>query len=163
MKKIVLPIAIVAMMLLLAAAYTWDSVRSAASARDRVLVADGEMRKHERRLEKLLADSPKAPTEVQSALATYRAAGDANTRRDAYGQLVSSIQKSMSRGLDPTNPLDRKFMDEIAGAINRREVAQKQFDEESTAYEQLLASFRGRVAQVFSAKHRGGLAAESGE
>jgi len=159
MKKLIIPIAIVGMMLLLAAAYTWDSVRAAGAARNRVELADAEMRKHERRLEKLLVDSPKTTTEVQSALALYRTAGDAATRRDAYAQLVSGVQKTMTPALDATNPLERKFMDEISGAINRRQIAEQQFDEESTAYNRFLGSFRGRVAGIFSDQSQHDIAA----
>lgn len=162
MKKLVLPIAIVGMMLLVAAAYTWDSVRAAADARRRVTLADEEMQKHEQRLMKLLADSPKITPEVQSALATYRAAGDAKTRRDAYAQIVSSVQKTLPPTVDATNPLDRKFMDEITGAINRRDVAHKQFDAESAAYHSYLAGFRGKLAQTFSSAARADAQAAGG-
>ena len=45
-------------------------------------------------------------------------------------------------------------MDDVAGAINRREIAEKQYDEESAAYQQFLGSFRGTVAKVFSSRAR---------
>ena len=56
----------------------------------------------------------------------------------------------MASKIDPTNPLDRKFMDDIAGAINRRDVAQKQYDEESAAYQSHLTGVRGGLAKTFS-------------
>jgi hypothetical protein len=151
MKKLVLPIAIVLMMLFIAAAYTWDSVRAAAAARHRVDLADQEMQKHEQRLVKLLEEHPKATPEVKAAVASFR--GDAakpEKRRDAYGEVVAKFKSTMAGQIDATDPLNRKFMDDIAGAINRREVAQKQFDEESTVYERFMSGFRGRIAGLFS-------------
>ena len=55
----------------------------------------------------------------------------------------------MSGKLDATNPLDRKFMDEADGAINRREVAEKQYDEEASDYLDFLNSWRGSIAKRF--------------
>jgi hypothetical protein len=56
----------------------------------------------------------------------------------------------MSSQIDPTNPLDRKFMDDAAGAMNRREVAQKQYEEELAPYEAYMKTWRGKVAMAFS-------------
>jgi hypothetical protein len=50
--------------------------------------------------------------------------------------------------------MDRKFMDDAAGAMNRREVAQKQYDEELAAYQHYLNSWRGSVARMFSSQAR---------
>ena len=56
----------------------------------------------------------------------------------------------MSTTLDATNPLDRKFMDDTAGAINRRQVAEKPFDKELAAYQAYLQSWRGTIARMIS-------------
>ena len=56
----------------------------------------------------------------------------------------------MSAAIDATNPLDRKFMDDTTGAINRRQVAEKPYDEESAAYQAYLASWRGQIARMIS-------------
>ena len=76
MKKLVLPLAILAMVLLLGAAVAWDCVRFAADARHRVELADEEMQKQETRLVKLLAGFAKTPPEVQSAVAAYQGADE---------------------------------------------------------------------------------------
>jgi len=47
-----------------------------------------------------------------------------------------------------------KFMDDIAGAINRREIAEKQYDEEAVVYQNFLHSWRGSVARTFSSQAR---------
>ena len=54
----------------------------------------------------------------------------------------------MSGGVDPTNPLDRKFMDDMAGAINRREIAEKPYDDELAAYQQFLNGWRRQRGAV---------------
>ncbi|MCP6725939.1 hypothetical protein NL526_28170, partial [Klebsiella pneumoniae] len=59
-----------------------------------------------------------------------------------------------STSVDPTNPLDRKFMDDVAGAINRREIAEKSFDEEWAAYQEFLNGSLGRIARWFSSQAR---------
>lgn len=152
MKKLVIPLAILAMMLLLAAAFAWDSVRYANSVRARVALADSEVKKHEARLVKLLSDSGKSTDDVKADLATYRSAGNVLARQDAYERLVGDFQKTMASELDPTNPLDRKFSDEVVGTQNRRKVAMKAYDDESAAYQEFLNGFRGRVAKMFSSQ-----------
>lgn len=154
MKKSVILLAIVAMALLLVVAVAWDSLRLASGVRHRVALADAEMQKHEQRLVKLLLGSKQVSPEVQAAIAAHAAANGLQARQDAYDKLVAGFRQTMSGEVDPTNPLDRKFMDDIAGAINRREVAQKQYDVEWAAYQEALSGFRGRVARLFSARAR---------
>ena len=150
MKRNLLPLMFFAAFALLAVAIAVDCVRLAADARDRVRMADDELKKHEVRLTKLLASSPQLSPEVKSAIATHEAAADIPSRHAAYDNVVTSFQKTMSQSLDATNPLDRKFMDDTAGAINRRQVAEKPYNEELAAYQAYLDSWRGQIARWFS-------------
>jgi hypothetical protein len=127
-----------------------DCTRMAADARHRVDLADGELRKHEERLSKLLAGSAERWPEVSSAIGEYQAAKELTARHAAYEKLVTDWRRTTSTSVDPTNPLDRKFMDDIAGAINRREIAEKAFDAEWALYQEFLNSARGGVARWFS-------------
>ncbi len=154
MKKLVLPLAILMMVALVLGAFALDSTRMAADARHRVNLADGELQKHEKRLVTLLAGTDKRSPEVDSAIAAYEAAKDLPARHAAYTQLVATFRQTMSASVDPTNPLDRKFMDNVAGAINRREIAEKPFEDEWGAYQEFLDSLRGRVARGFSPQAR---------
>jgi hypothetical protein len=154
MRKLILPMALLAMAALLGAAVAIDCVRLAADGHSRVLVADGQMATQETRLVNVLANSPKTTPEVQSAISILKSIHGRQARMQAYDGLVASFHKTMSGTVDATNPLDRKFMDEAAGAINRRDVAQKQYDEESAAYQGLLNSWKGRVAKIFSSQAR---------
>jgi hypothetical protein len=150
MKRYILPLIILATFVLLGIAVAWDCVRLAGAARERVQMADGELQKHEQRLAKLLADSPQPSPEVAAAVAAYQKASDPAARRTAYDGLVTSFRQTMAGKVDSTNPLDRKFMDNTAGAINRREIAEPPYDAELAAYRAYLDSWRGRVARWFS-------------
>jgi hypothetical protein len=152
MKIHVIALAILGMIVLIASAVAWDSVRMAAEARRRVALTDDELKKHEMRLVKLLADSPKASAEVKAAIDAHRAAPNLYSRHAAYDRVVTAFRQTMSDGIDPTNPLDRKFMDDIAGAINRRELAAQSYDQEAARYQSALDGFRGRIARFFSAQ-----------
>jgi hypothetical protein len=153
-KSLVVPLALLAMAALLAAAFAADCVRLAAEARERVALADAELAKHERRLAKLLGDSPRVTPEVRAAIAAHESAAEMPARHAAYERLVTSFRQTMPADADPNNPLERKFMDDVAGAINRREIAEKPFETESTAYQSFLQSRLGRVARWFSAQAR---------
>ncbi len=160
MKIHIIALAILGMILLLAAAVTLDSVRMAAAARDRLALADAELQKHEARLAKLLADSPKMTAEVKAAIDEHQAAADMRKRHAAYDKLVTAFRQTMSNEVDPTNPIDRKFMDDAAGAINRREIAEQSYDREAAAYQSALGGFRGTLAKLFSPQPQAELKAE---
>lgn len=150
MKRNLLPLIFFAAFALVAIAIAVDCVRMASDSGERVRIADAELIKHEQRLATLLEASPQATPEVKAALTTYRSAESSQARHAAFEKLSAAFQQTMSSKLDATNPLDRKFMDDAAGAINRRQVAEKPFDEELAAYQAYLRSWRGTIAQWFS-------------
>jgi hypothetical protein len=154
MKRNLLPLMFLIAFALLAIAIAVDCVRIAGDYRERVALADADVAKPEVRLAKLLESSPQVTPEVTAAIASYRDAQDWPARHDAFEALAASFQKTMASKLNATNPLDRKFMDDVAGATNRRQVAEKPFDEEEAAYRSYLASWRGQIAQWFSATAR---------
>ncbi len=155
MKKLVIPGVVVAMLLLLSSAFVLDCLRYAASARQRVALADEEMRKHEQRLVGLLSSGQGASPELQSALSAYNeAAGSMQNRHAAYRKLAAFALSSAGGKADPNDTLARTRMDNIAGAINRRDVAEKQYAVEAAEYQKFLGSFLGRVAQIFSPQAR---------
>jgi hypothetical protein len=91
---------------------------------------------------------------VQAAFGKHQAAATMQARHDAYHQVARAFRQTMSGAVDPTNPLDRKFMDDIAGAINRRERAEPAYDQEAAAYRSALTGFRGRIARWLSSQAR---------
>jgi hypothetical protein len=150
MKKLIIPVALLVMACFIGVAMVVDCVRLANDARERVELADQELAKNETRLVKTLESSPDATPAVKAALKDYAAAWDLKPRHAAYDKLVAAFQQTMSTKIDATNPANRKFMDDAAGAINRRQVAEKQFDAEWQAYQEFMNSRRGRVASAFS-------------
>lgn len=161
MKKLVIPLVLLAMLLLLATAFCWDSVRYANAARARVFLADDDVRKQGTRLVKILSDSGKTTEEVRAAITAYQAAPNPHARQEKFEWIVDAFQKTMAGSLDATAPLDRKLSDEILGAMNRRRVAMKAYDEEMKAYQGILSGVRGRIAGLFS-PHDATLSAEAG-
>jgi hypothetical protein len=150
MKKLIIPAALLAMAALIGVAMIVDSVRLANDAYERVELADQDLKKNEQRLVKSLNGFPDRSPEVDAALQDYESAKGLTTRHEAYDNLVASFQSTMSADIDPTNPTNRKFMDDIAGAINRRQIAEKSFDTEWQAYQEFLKTRRGAVATFFS-------------
>ena len=145
-----MPAALLAMALLTGAAMVWDCTRLARDARERVEWADAEMRKHEERLVGIVTGSAGVPPEVGDAVAAYREAGDVEERHEAYSDLVAACRGTMVPGLDPTHPLDRKLMDDVAGAMNRREIAEATYAAELAGYRKFAGGICGRVAGRFS-------------
>ncbi len=154
MRKLILPIALLTMAAMLASAVAVDCVRLAADGHRRAQLATDEISKQESLLVGVLENSPKKTSEVESAIATWKSAQGRLSREHAYEGVVAAFQKTMSSKIDASDPLDRKFADEAAGAINRRDVAYKQYAAESATYDGYLNSWRGHVAQVFSAQAR---------
>src|SRR5436190_1214979 len=115
-----------------------------------------------------LPTSKRCPNDPTSMRRTPRSSGPQKlnshektnpaTRAACHGRVARRCGRNRLRapgeGCDATNPLDRKFMDDAAGAMNRREVAQKQYDEELAAYQNYLNSWRGSVARLFSSQAR---------
>lgn len=149
MKKLIIPVVLLAMACLIGVAMVVDCIRLAGDMRDRVVLADQELAKHEARLVKVLEGLPDQSPEVAAALKDYAAAWDLKARHAAYDKLVAAYQSTMTAKGDVSNPASRKFMDDANGAINRREVAEKQFDAEWQEYEGFMNSRRGRVASRF--------------
>jgi hypothetical protein len=154
MRKIILPLVLLAMAALLGGAVAIDCVRLAKAAQHRVELADAELVKNETRLVKQLDGNTKTTASVHSAIDRWKGSQGREARMSAYDALAASYRNTMSGAIDATNPLDRKFIDDAAGAMNRREVAQKQYDEEMTSYQNYLNSWRGSVAKTFSSQAR---------
>ena len=99
---------------------------------------------------RLIDKQDKLTPELAVAIEEHAAAWDRKARHAAYDKLVAAYRSSVSEDFDPTNPANRKFMDDANGAINRREVAEKEFDQEWRAFQQFMNSRRGRVARRFA-------------
>jgi hypothetical protein len=153
-KRYLVAIAAFGMLALIAAAFVLDCVRLAEQAHRRVDLADQELAKHEQRLVKLLTGSSALSSDVQLAINAYQAADILSARHIAFDQLLTTFRQTMNQTVDPTNVLDRKLMDDLAGAINRREIAESPYEAEMSAYQDYLSGSRGAVARWFSLQDR---------
>ena len=153
-KRALVAAAASAMLVLIAGAFALDCVRLADQARRRVDIADQELAKHEQRLVNLLGSSQALSPDVQLAISAHQQAQTTPSRHIAFEQLRAVFGRTMQPHVDPTNPLDRKFMDDVAGAINRRERAEPPYEAELSAYQSYLSGSRGGVACWFSPRHR---------
>ncbi len=149
-KRYIVAGSAVALLALIAAAFVLDCVRLAEAARHRVELADEELAKHEQRLIKLLGGSATVAPEVAEAIAAHSAAATPTERHVAYDQLVAAFRRTTASDVDPTNTLDRKFMDDVAGAINRREIAEQPYEAEMEVYRAYISRPRGNVARWIS-------------
>lgn len=150
MRRLIVPLALLAMGLLLGVAVVIDCVRLARDAQNRVLVTDGAMVTQEIRFAKQLEGNAKTGAAVRAAIEKFKAIHTRQERMAAYDELVVAFRNSASEKIDPNNQLDRKFLDEATGAINRRDVAQKQNTEEQAVYEAFMNSWRGKLAAFVS-------------
>jgi hypothetical protein len=153
MKRLIVPLVLLAMGGVLAVAVAVDCARLAADYQYRVGLADAELRKHEQRFVGLVDGRSGKSAAITADIGEFRSAGDPAARHAAYERLVTSFRQSALE-FDATNPVDRKFMDETTGAMNRRDVAEKPYDEEWAAYQRFLGTWRGGVARWFSSNAR---------
>jgi hypothetical protein len=153
--------AAVAMLLLIAGAFVVDCVRLGEAARRRVELADEELAKHEQRLVKLIIGTGLMTDEVKAAINAYLAAEATPERHEAYEKVVGAFRQTMQADFDATDPLDRKFMDDVAGAINRRERAEPPYEAEAATYREYMRGVRGGVARWAAAERHADLEPKS--
>jgi len=149
-KYILLPLMVVMMSGLVAVAFIWDCVRLDRQYAAQLDAVDGDMLKHEDRLITAVQGMPQLPDDVNTAIANYRAAEGRENRHAAYAELKKTIERSLTTSLDPTNPLSRRVMDDVNGAINRRTLAEKPYAEAQGEYQTWRNTLRGRVAGNFT-------------
>ncbi len=147
MRKLLLPAGLLAMLAVFGLAFAWDSVRVVSAARQRVVLADSEVRLQEERLVALAAAPPVADAALAEALATYRAAQGVAARRAAYESLW--IAATAAGGATPAEPSTaaRRWLDDTAGAANRRTIADRHYQEELANFRALVQSLRGSLAE----------------
>ncbi|MBX7166158.1 MAG: hypothetical protein K1X74_07395 [Pirellulales bacterium] len=149
MSRLIVLAGIVGMIALVAAAFCWDCVRLESGYRRFAARADEQVAKHEQRLIAAVEGWPNLPADVVAALAAYRAAADSAERREAFAALAIATDKSLLATLDATNPAARRVIDEVHGAINRRNVVLKEIGGSLEEHARWSESFRSSVARMF--------------
>ena len=149
MRKLILVIAVFVMGGIIVGAFAMDSVRLTLAARERVADADEALKTAEIRLVRTLSAWGDAPESVKSAIQAYQAAKTPEERRGAYDGLVAATQQAIT-----SQPPIATTKDDIAGAINRRVVAERPFNEVKEEYDRWLKTTRGRLGgQILDGSH----------
>lgn len=149
MRKLILVIAVLVMGAIMAGAFAMDSVRLTLAAREQVANADDALKTAEIRLVRTLSAWGDAPESVKSAIQAYNAATTPEERRGAYDELVAATQQAIT-----SQPPITTTKDDIAGAINRRVVAERPFNEVKEEYDRWLKTPRGRLGEQILDKSR---------
>lgn len=149
MRKLILVIAVFVMGGIIVGAFAMDSVRLTLAARERVADADEALKTAEIRLVRTLSAWGDAPESVRSAIQAYQAAKTPEERRGAYDGLVAATLQAIT-----SQPPIATTKDDIAGAINRRVVAERPFNEVKEEYDRWLKTTRGRLGgQILDGSH----------
>jgi hypothetical protein len=139
--------AIVVFLFLAAAAFVWDSARALSSADAAVEERDAYLKAQEERFISLLASLPEQGPELPRIISEYKQSPDRRTRHAAFEKLVAASQKQMFAEVDPTDPLKRRFADDFAGALNRRQIGKGFFDQAVAEYDALAQTTRGKAGR----------------
>lgn len=140
---------------LVAGAFALDSVRAERARQAEVDQLDTDLAAQEKRLLAALDRLAELPRPVTQARVAYQAATNRDDRQARYTELATMVQREVMPSLDVNQPADRLALDELAGAINRREVVSRRWDELAAEYRAWQATLRGRwAARLGAAPHR---------
>jgi hypothetical protein len=134
---------------LLAGAIGWDAVRELRSAHTLVLDNDREVRLQEERFLNNLTPVGINTEDVQAEKIRFQQAQTTVVREAAFQDLLVRIGR-----LNPTAPGDpvaRRAADEYAGALNRRQIAVRRYQEAAAEYNAASQTWTGKLARRFSA------------
>jgi hypothetical protein len=143
MRRLIIPLAILLMAGLLAVSFAVDCANLTAQSGQSIEQGDAELRKHEERLIQALEGWANPPAEIRTSIDVYRQSPDWQERHSNYFDLVGAV----TRGLATDPPLPA-VADGAKGAINRREVAEKNLEEIFDHHRRWLATTRGKVGQM---------------
>lgn len=140
---IVLPLALLAMALLIGAAFFADCARIADGLQAKLALADEPVLKSEARVADLLRQRGRLPREVQTALDRYDPAAPPDERQAAFDRLAGHLPL-LDDAEEPGEGV--QLRDEIQGAVNRRRVALEAYRQHGAEWTAYCGSLRGRVA-----------------
>jgi hypothetical protein len=124
--------------LCLAVALALDSVRALRGARSDLAEADRELRLHEERLVSIMDGVPDAGQAVHAATAAWARAEDRTARHAAYRTLATTARHVAA--------IEGRLGDQIAGALNRHDIAQRRYDDAEALCQSLASTSRGHLA-----------------
>lgn len=134
--------------LLLTAAVAWDAVRGLRVTHRLVVDNDREIRLQEERFLSNLAPVGVTPEDVRDETARFRQAQSRTERESVFQELIVRI--GSLKPIMPGDPVARRAADEYAGALNRRQVALRRYQEAATEYNAASQTWTGRLARCLS-------------
>lgn len=155
MKRLVIPIGLLAMAVVVAVAFVWDCVRIDGDHREQVALADADLQRNEDRLVQALRGLGEPSPALQVAIDAHASAKSRDARHTAYGRLRAEAEQALTQVKDPNQPAARKVIDDVSGAINRRRVAEQAYQQSVAALDQWRGTFRGATARRFHREDAG--------
>lgn len=135
-----------AFVLCLAVALALDSVRALRRARVDLAAADRELRLHEERLVSILNGSPDVGERVHAATAAWTQAQARTARHATYRALATTARDIAT--------IEGRLGDQIAGALNRHDIAQRRYDDAEALCQSLASTSRGHLAAALMRAQR---------
>ncbi len=136
--------------ILLGGAFSWDASRSLNQAYEAVLAAEREVQSQEERFLSSTRSFSFASAELNALAEKYRGARTSEDKRRIFAELSAASQRLLLGGEDPSNPLKRRLYDEISGALNRRQFAERHLGEVIAKYNGQATSFGGQIARTLN-------------
>jgi hypothetical protein len=134
-----------AFLTLLAGAIAWDVQRELRNVYRLVLESDREVRDQEVRFISNLPPIGIRPQDFQAEIARFQQASGTSEREAAFQELILAIGQ-----LKPTasgDPIARRAADEFAGALNRRQIARRCYQEAANRYNETSKGLKGNLAR----------------
>lgn len=136
-------------LILLIFAFCFDSANAVQSARTQLETVDSELKLQEARYIREISSFPDLPGKVTENIRRYQEAQAISIRHQLFGDLTTEAQKFLLGRDASSNQLQRKILDELSGALNRRQIAERHFQEALRECKQTMSSFRGTIGGVF--------------
>jgi cell division protein ZapA (FtsZ GTPase activity inhibitor) len=133
---------------ILAIAFIFDARSSALKEYHAIASLDQEIKRFEQKaLGQLTALNISDDVTLQ-LLKSYQAEEDISKRQQKFAELVAHAQAELIKRSDASDPLKRRVVDEFLGALNRRQVVEKNYAELVTQYNSSADSWGKSLARL---------------
>jgi hypothetical protein len=141
--------------LLIAGAFIWDCSRAVEAARELVRETDRELSSQEERIIRSLPAAGILGPEIDRAVGRYHSAKAPAEKRLCFEGVLTLASKSTPGStpgaLDPNDLVGRRAADEYTGALNRRQIALRGYEDAVAALDELMLGTRGAIGARFAA------------
>jgi len=131
----------------LVAAFSADSCWLNHRLHSAALEIDRELMRHEDKLITLIQSTNRGSPQFIAAYEACKRTDDISGRHLGFTNIIIDIGQ---QAFDVDHPIERRYADEYAGALNRRQVAMRHYTEAAIEYNQVTAGLRGSIARFFT-------------